>query len=331
MAQQERRRWMACGERMCARPTKSRPCSGCTRWVGGRGGSRPSSAAAGTAMWSAAAGPLAVASRPHPRRVGELAPSASVPSGQRRRGAPGTPGRARHQHLRTVERAVAHLRRSWPPRPVPRCGSRRRPAGRCRSTGGVSVVIGAKPSGSSCSSRPGHSRRIFVQRSGTSGKRRGSTGSRAPSATSAGCRDPARRPRAGRAPRRADAWCSTNGCMLSPATGACGRRPAHLPSADQGQGRARGRLRQAQRHRRAELRELGGARGASRLVDARGGRPAHPRHDRRAADHALRARRRPCGRSTAGRRSGRGASSPAGCIRTAPSRSTPTPTACPGG
>ena len=229
--------------------------------------------------------------------------------------------------LRTVERAVAHLRRELAAeaRATVRFET---PPGRQMQIdfGGASVVIGGE-------ARPGLpvrrdprllAPRSSSARSGTSGRRRGSTGSRAPSATSAGCRPRSCSTTPGRwsrtTTRRPARWCFNE--RLHAFAALLGRAAAGLralPGADQGQGRARGRLRQAQRHRRAELRELGGARGASRLVDARGGRPAHPRHDRRAADRALRARRG--GGAAADRRPAAvpadARAAPAGCSRTA--------------
>ena len=64
-----------------------------------------------------------------------------------------------------------------------------------------------------------------------------------------------------------------------------------LPSPDQGQGRERRQVREAQCHRRSEVRQLGGPRSTSRRLDARCRRYPHSRHDRRAADRPVRARR----------------------------------------
>ena len=150
-------------------------------------------------------------------------------------------------------------------------------------------------------------------------------------------RGPARqRPGAGRAPRRGRParWRSTTGCTPSPrywGVPAAGLRA--LPGADQGQGRARRRLRQAQRHRRPRVSRAGRRwRRTSPGGCARSPTCASTaRRASRRSSASSATRRRRCGRSTAGRRSGRCASSSAGCRRTAASRSTPTPTACPGG
>ena len=242
--------------------------------------------------------------------------------------------------LRTVERAVAHLRRELAAeaRATVRFET---PPGRQMQIdfGGASVVIGGEAvAGLPVRRDPrllAPHLRPSVPARAADGVARRDRGRLPPLRRAAG-RGPARqRPRAGHAPRRADprGGVQRTAARLRALLGRAAAGLRALPGADQGQGRARGRLRQAQRHRRAELRELGGARGASRLVDARGRRPAHPRHDRRAADHALRARR---GDGLAADRRPAAvpaecASSPAGCSRTAPSRSTPTPTACPGG
>jgi transposase len=68
----------------------------------------------------------------------------------------------------------------------------------------------------------------------------------------------------------------------------------------QGQGRARRRLRQVERDRRPQLRQLGGDGGAPGRLDPRGGRCAGARHDRRAAGPAL-CPRRGGGAASAGR------------------------------
>ena len=61
-----------------------------------------------------------------------------------------------------------------------------------------------------------------------------------------------------------------------------------VPGPDEGEGRTGSRLRQAKRHRRAPLRELGGDGGASGVVAARGRGPAAPRHHRGSPAASLR-------------------------------------------
>ena len=65
------------------------------------------------------------------------------------------------------------------------------------------------------------------------------------------------------------------GLLGVPPSGVCA-----VSSPDEGEGRARSRLRQAKRHRWPSFRELGGDGGASGLVAAGGCRPAAPRHHR---------------------------------------------------
>ena len=251
-------------------------------------------------------------------------------------------GRARHRRQPAHRRAGGRAPPARAGRRGPRDGALRDAAGPAdadRLRRGERGDRGRGRRGSSCSSPPSATRAgSSSARSGTSARRPGSTGSRAPSATSAGCRPRSCSTTPARWSTHHDARDPRGGVQraaarLRPLLGRAAAGLRALPGADQGQGRARGRLRQAQRHRRAELRELGGAGGASRLVDARGRRRARPRHDRRAADRALRARRG--GGPAADRRpaavpAGARAAA-AGCRRTAPSRSTPTPTACPGG
>ena len=124
-------------------------------------------------------------------------------------------------------------------------------------------------------------------RSATSGNRPGSTAWRRHSAILAGCRancwwttrgrwwTTTTRPRAGCA--------STRGSPRSAGIGMSARVPRAVSGAYQRQGRARRRVCEAQRHRRARLPELGSAGGASRALDARGGRrsPAQPSIDPR--------------------------------------------------
>jgi transposase len=62
-----------------------------------------------------------------------------------------------------------------------------------------------------------------------------------------------------------------------------------VPGADQGQGRAWCRLREEQRDRRSTIRELGGLRGPSRRLDAGGRRGARAWYDGRGTDRTLRA------------------------------------------
>jgi hypothetical protein len=98
---------------------------------------------------------------------------------------------------------------------------------------------------------------------------------------------------AGHPPRRGDA---RGGVQPAPARfrPLLGRLPAGLravPRPHQGQGRARRRLRQTQRHRRPPLHQLCRDGGPSGLVDARDRRPPHPWYHRRAADRALSPRR----------------------------------------
>ena len=185
--------------------------------------------------------------------------------------------------LRTVERAVAP---SAPgaarPRRGRRCGSRRRPAGSCRSTSARRRVDDRRRDGAgvSCSWRRSATRAgCMCGRSGTSARRPGSTGWRAPSGTSAGCR----RRCCSTTPRAlvehhdaATREVRFNARLLAlrQALGLPAAGLRALPGADQGQGRARRRLCEAQRDCRPCLRELGGAGGASGLVDARDSRPA---------------------------------------------------------
>jgi transposase len=200
--------------------------------------------------------------------------------------------------LRTVERAVAHLRRELAAeaRATVRFET---PPGRQMQIdfGGVSVVIGGQAIRVFLFvATLGHSRRIFVQAfrherqtawlDGIEGAFRHFGGLPAEILL-----DNARALVAHHDAQTREVVFSERLHTFARYWGVRPRACAPYRARNQGQGRARGRLRQAQRHRRAELRELGGARGASRLVDARGSRPAHPRHDRRAAAHALRARR----------------------------------------
>ncbi len=69
-----------------------------------------------------------------------------------------------------------------------------------------------------------------------------------------------------------------------PSAGVC-----TVPGPDEGEGRARCRLRQAERRRGASLRELDGDGGASGVVAARDRGPAAPRHHRGSAPHPIRA------------------------------------------
>ena len=129
------------------------------------------------------------------------------------------------------------------------------------------------------------------------------------------------RPGAGRPARRGDARGAVQraAARLRALLGLPAAGLRAVPGADQGQGRARRRLRQAQRDRRPPLRQLGGARGAS----CRGGCARSPTcaiHGTTGEPPIERfgaTRRRRCGRSTAGRRSGRCASSSAGSRPTA--------------
>ena len=209
------------------------------------------------------------------------------------------PGRARHR------RQPAHRRARGRPPPAragrrgPRDGALRDPAGPPdadrlrrgergdRGRGGTGLPVRRHPRPLAPDLRP----RVPARAPGGVARRhRG----RLPPLRRAAGRGPARqRPRAGHAPRRADprGGVQRAAARLRALLGRAAGRLRTLPGADQGQGRARGRLRQAQRPGRRGVRELGGAGGASRLVDARGRRRPRPRHDGRAADRALRARR----------------------------------------
>ena len=179
------------------------------------------------------------------------------------------------------------------PRRWPRCASRPRRASSCRSTSaagawrsaaslrGVGLCrhprllaallrAGVPPRAAECLVR-GHG-------GGLPALRRGPAGGAA-----------RQRPGAGDLPRPADPGGAVQRALprLCRLLGGSALRLRALPRPHQGQGRARGRLRQAQRHGRALLRQLGGAGRSSGLVDARGRRRAHPWQHRRAAHRAL--------------------------------------------
>ena len=78
------------------------------------------------------------------------------------------------------------------------------------------------------------------------------------------------------------------GSWRSPPTGASVRGPARRIGPDEGEGRARCRLREGERHRRTSVRELGGDGGAPGVVAAGGRGPAAPRHHRGSPAASLR-------------------------------------------
>ncbi|MCK7495808.1 MAG: hypothetical protein MZW92_36185 [Comamonadaceae bacterium] len=171
--------------------------------------------------------------------------------------------------------------------------------------------------------------------------RRGCTAWKAPSGTSAACRaevllDNARAAGRPSTTRRRARCASTTASSRSAAYwGFAPRAVRAVSRADQGQGRARGRLRQAQRHRRAAASRAGRRCEAHLEQWMRDGRRrARPRHHRRAAAASASsdAKRPRCGRCTAKPPFQQDARADAArCTPTAASRWTPTATACRGG
>src|SRR5512132_1676227 len=183
----------------------------------------------------------------------------------------------------------------------------------------------------------GYSRRGFVTAFRHGGNRLGSKAWRGPSATLAGCRArscstmPSRSSFATMLLRARS--CSTSGCTPLRATGDPGRVPAR-PTGPGPRARTRTASATSRRTRSPAAASPAGRRwkhtlsgGCARLpISASMAPPA----SRRSSDSGGRRRRR-WRRSWAGRRSGRCARWPGGCRRTARSISIPTTTACPGG
>ena len=214
--------------------------------------------------------------RPAPSagRAGGLAGGA-VPAAwrQRRRRAPGALAeKGIAVSLRTVERAVrAVCGGSWRRRRGRRCASRRR-----RAPAADRLRRAARPDRRRCRPRSSCSSPRSATRGGctcapsaTSGRRAGSRGWRAPSGTLAASPGGAVRQRRGpggrtMTPQTREVEFNARLARLCPALGLPAAGLRAVSGAHQGQGRARRRLCEEQRDRRAQLRELGGAGGASR-------------------------------------------------------------------
>ena len=200
---------------------------------------------------------------------------------QRRRGAPGACGREGHRG-EPAHGGAGGARlcvRRWRPRRGRRCASRRRRASSCRSTSasGGSRSAARHDQGVLFVATLGYSRRLHVR--AFRGERQEHWFEGLESAFTAFGGVPEEvlldnAARAGRAPRRGDARgrVQRQAPRVRPALGLPAAGLRAVPGAHEGQGRARRRLREEERDRRALLRELGGARGASR----RAGRARSP-------------------------------------------------------
>ena len=285
----------------------------------GRGGGDAAAARAGlghaTDRGRAGVRPQDGAALPRRGRLGTVPPAGAAGGAGRARGVAGERFR-RHRgnadvvrqelaaelgiavSLRTVERAVAHLRRELaaealatvrfetpPGRQLQIDFGERRGADRRGDGAGPPVRRHAGLLAAGV--RPRLPARAAVGVAGRDGGRLPPLRRRAGRAA-AGQRQGARR-----APRPGDARGDVQRApaRLRPLLGRAAGGLRALPRPRQGQGRARRRLRQGQRHRRPELPELGGAGGAPGPVGARGGRHARARHHGRGAARALRARR----------------------------------------
>ena len=245
--------------------------------------------------------------------------------------------------LRTVGRAAARLRRE-PAAEARATGRFETPPGHQVRIdfGGAGVVIGGEVARVFLFvATLGRSRRTFVRAFRRERQAARLDGRRLPPLRRVAGRGPARqRARPGHAPRRADprGGVQRAAARLRALLGRAAGRLRAAPGADQGQEPALRRTSAGSATSSATPWPAAGSRAGRRWRrTSPGGRARSPTSasTARRASRRSRAsgatRRRPRGRSTAGRRSGGCATPAGGCCRTAPSRSTRTPAACPGG